>query len=38
LATLPGDQNYEKSLHQRFAEYRLKGEWFGSSGFTVKDV
>jgi len=28
LATLPGDQNYEKSLHQRFAEYRLKGEWF----------
>jgi uncharacterized protein YozE (UPF0346 family) len=28
LATLPGDQNYEKLLHQRFAEYRLKGEWF----------
>ncbi|MEB3191101.1 MAG: YozE family protein, partial [Snowella sp.] len=28
LATLPGDRNYEKSLHQRFAEYRLKGEWF----------
>lgn len=28
LATLPGDRNHEKSLHQRFAEYRLKGEWF----------
>ena len=28
LATIPGDTNFEKSLHQQFEQYRLKGEWF----------
>ena len=28
LATLNGNRSYEKELHQRFAQFRLKGEWF----------
>jgi hypothetical protein len=28
LATIPGTYEYEKSLHQRFANFRLNGEWF----------
>ena len=28
LATLPGTREYEKSLHERFSSFRLKGEWF----------
>lgn len=28
LATTPGTAEYEKSLHERFASFRLKGEWF----------
>ena len=28
LATLPGNRDYEKSLHERFAAFRLEGEWF----------
>lgn len=28
LATMPGDLQYEKLLHMRFAEHRLEGEWF----------
>lgn len=28
LCTMPGDRQYEKSLHRRFHKYRLGGEWF----------
>ena len=28
LATVPGTPDYEKSLHERFASFRLEGEWF----------
>lgn len=28
LAKIPGDRKFEKSLHQKFEKYRLKGEWF----------
>jgi len=28
LGTIPGPIEYEKSLHNRFARYRLEGEWF----------
>jgi len=28
LATLPGTLEHEKSLHERFASFRLEGEWF----------
>lgn len=28
LAQVPGDRKFEKSLHQKFEQYRLKGEWF----------
>ena len=28
LATLNGNRSYEKELHQRFAQFRLEGEWF----------
>ena len=28
LATIPGTLEYEKSLHERFASFRLEGEWF----------
>lgn len=28
LATTPGTLEYEKSIHNRFASFRLQGEWF----------
>jgi hypothetical protein len=28
LATISGDMKFERSLHERFKEYRLQGEWF----------
>jgi hypothetical protein len=28
LAVLPGDREVEQQLHRRFAEHRIKGEWF----------
>lgn len=28
LATLKGSCDTERELHQRFAEYRVRGEWF----------
>lgn len=28
LATIEGDMQTERQLHQRFAEYRVSGEWF----------
>ena len=28
LATIPGTSDHERSLHQKFANIRLKGEWF----------
>lgn len=28
LATIPGNLEFEKSLHDRFSSHRLKGEWF----------
>ncbi|ABB33266.1 Putative helicase A859L [Geobacter metallireducens RCH3] len=28
LATVPGTREYEKELHRKFADHRLKGEWF----------
>lgn len=28
LATMRGDQSAEKNLHERFAPFRVRGEWF----------
>jgi uncharacterized protein YozE (UPF0346 family) len=28
LATIPGTTKFERALHERFAQHRLKGEWF----------
>jgi uncharacterized protein YozE (UPF0346 family) len=28
LTTIPGDTDFERSLHQQFEKHRLKGEWF----------
>lgn len=28
LAAIPGNREYEKSLHERFSLFRLNGEWF----------
>jgi uncharacterized protein YozE (UPF0346 family) len=28
LATIPGNREYEKSLHKQFSRFRLNGEWF----------
>jgi hypothetical protein len=28
LAVWPGDQNLEKQIHERFAQFRIRGEWF----------
>lgn len=28
LLTIPGDQTLERLLHEKFAKYRLQGEWF----------
>jgi len=28
LATIPGDRDAERIMHQRFAQFRLVGEWF----------
>lgn len=28
MAKIPGDRANERSLHQKFAEHRLRGEWF----------
>jgi hypothetical protein len=32
LATMPGDERYEASLHERFASHRMQGEWFRRDG------
>lgn len=32
IAEMPGDERYERMLHQAFAEYRIRGEWFRLDG------
>jgi hypothetical protein len=32
IAEIPGDERYEKILHEHFAECRIKGEWFRCVG------
>jgi hypothetical protein len=32
LADMPGDERYEHALHEAFAEYRIRGEWFRHEG------
>ena len=38
LATMPGDRNEEQRLHQRFALFSTRGEWFVSSTSLLRYV
>ena len=33
---IPGGQRREKEFHKRFAEYRIRGEWFDLRGALAK--
>jgi hypothetical protein len=38
LGTIPGDQKEEIRLHQKFARFRLKGEWFRAVPELTKEI
>lgn len=38
LATVPGGRVVERQLHQRFAEHRIRGEWFAPAADILAEI